>query len=82
MDYTQINDEIASAVSGEDVHFAAGNYQLPQVQGARFYLNNSGVDLVADGAVTLRGATTTSGIVVRVDSTNSRVNGFVLENAQ
>src|SRR3989344_187561 len=65
MDVTTINNTIASATSGEDVHFAAGTYQLPQVQGARFYLNNPGVNLVADGIVTLRGAETASGTVVR-----------------
>ncbi len=82
MSYTDINNTIASAVSGEDVHFAAGTYQLPQVQGAKFYLNNQGVDLVADGSVILRGATVTSGTTLRIDSINSGSYGFIMENAQ
>jgi|CXWL01.1.fsa_nt_gi hypothetical protein len=81
MDYTTINATIASAVSGEDVHFAAGTYQLPQVQGAKFYLNNQGVDLVADGSVILRGATITSGAVVGIGSIDSRLYQFTIENA-
>ena len=81
MNYTTINSVIASAASGEDVHFATGVYQLPMIQGAHYDLVNPGVDIVADGAVTLRGATPTSGRVVRVNSVNSRVVGFVIEGA-
>src|SRR3990172_7126878 len=82
MDYTTINSTIASATSGEDVHFAAGTYQLPQISGADYLLNNSGVDWVADGEVILRGATITSGKVIRVLSTNNTINGFTIENSR
>lgn len=84
MSYTDINNEIASATSGEDVHFAEGVYQLPLLvpNSAVFHLGNQGVDLVADGIVTLRGATPTSSASLYITSTKNRVNGFIIEGAE
>ena len=87
MTYTQINATIASAVSGENVHFAGGTveapavYQLPFAAGANNYSVTSGAHLVADGVAILRGPDPTSGVVVRLNSTNSRISGFIIENA-
>src|SRR3989344_632354 len=74
-----INNTIASATSGEDVHFAAGTYQINFGEPA--YLITSGARLVADGIVTLRGPDPLSGVVVRLNSINSGISGFIVENS-
>src|SRR3989344_5793132 len=79
MDVTTINNTIASATSGEDVHFAAGTYQINFGEPA--YLITSGARLVADGIVTLRGPDPLSGVVVRLNSINSGISGFIVENS-
>src|SRR3989344_8755823 len=79
MNTTTINNVIASASSGEPVHYSAGDYQINF--GEPSYLVESGARLVADGIVRLRGPDSASGVIVRLNSVNSEISGFIIENS-